>query len=133
MLGDVAVVIAVIRNRQTNRRKHPAAGLVRRRLRDHRKNNLSRFQHLDALFPLDNLTVRRENARYTHQIVVRDFRFAQRHLEARQFLAVNSYTLGEEYLGWDEALRIEAHFRFALPTKCYPAGLRHLERSQSRR
>src|SRR5438034_371795 len=95
VLGEVAVLVAVLRDGDPDRGGHQTVRLVGGVLAHHDVEDLSGLEELLPLLQRDQLAVGRENRRHAHQVVLRDAGRAQRHLEARELLAVLADTLGQ--------------------------------------
>ena len=81
VLGDVAMVGRIGRHRQPDGRRHEAAGLVGGGLGDHGEDHLARLQEALPLFAIHQLTLGRKNGAHADQVVRREVRIAERHLE----------------------------------------------------
>src|SRR5437870_3794749 len=95
VLGEVAVLVAVLRDGDPDRGGHQTVRLVGGVLAHHDVEDLSGLEQLLPLLQRDQLAVGRKDRRHAHQVVLRDAGRAQRHLEARELLAVLADTLGQ--------------------------------------
>jgi hypothetical protein len=90
VLGEIAVLVAVLRNRDTDRGGDEPVRLVGGVLAHDDVEDLARLEELLALLRRDELAVRWEDRRDADEVELRDARAAERHLEARELLAVSS-------------------------------------------
>jgi hypothetical protein len=103
MFGQVAVQLAVARDRDADGRGDQAVRLARRRLGHDDEGDLTGLEALHALGPREDAALRRKDARHPHQVAGGDAGRPQGQLEGGQLLAVFPDTLGEEHLLRDES------------------------------
>src|SRR5882672_145567 len=108
VLGQIAVQLAIPRDRDADGRGDQPVRLARGRFRHHDEGDLSRLEALHALRARQNAALRREDARHANEITGGDTGRAERELERRELFSMLPHTLGEKHLLGHESDHVDA-------------------------